>query len=171
MAEAEVGDDVFIEDPTVNRLQERAAQIFGREAGLYVPSGSMGNLTCILAQTHPGQEVICEESGHIYNYEMAAMSGIGGVLAYSRILAENEVLVVANTSANQSFSGWILVDLDIARPGRPRTIEFSNLGASGTVTVDSIPGASFHHEDGSVHTGDIAATRLTLRPSEIQIVA
>jgi threonine aldolase len=80
MAEAEVGDDVFIEDPTVNRLQERAAQIFGREASLYVPSGSMGNLTCILAQTHPGQEVICEESGHIYNYEMAAMSGIGGVL-------------------------------------------------------------------------------------------
>jgi threonine aldolase len=80
MADAEVGDDVFIEDPTVNRLQERAAQIFGREAGLFVPSGSMGNLTCILAQTHPGQEVICEESGHIYNYEMAAMSGIGGVL-------------------------------------------------------------------------------------------
>ncbi len=80
MAEAEVGDDVFIEDPTVNRLQERAAQIFGREAALFVPSGSMGNLTCILAQTHPGQEVICEESGHIYNYEMAAMSAIAGVL-------------------------------------------------------------------------------------------
>jgi threonine aldolase len=80
MAEAEVGDDVFIEDPTVNHLQERAAQIFGREAALYVPSGSMGNLTCIVAQTHPGQEVICEEMGHIYNYEMAAMSAIGGVL-------------------------------------------------------------------------------------------
>lgn len=80
MAEAEVGDDVFIEDPTVNKLQERAAQIFGREAALYVPSGSMGNLTCILAQTHPGQEVICEESGHVYNYEMASMSSIGGVL-------------------------------------------------------------------------------------------
>jgi len=80
MAEAEVGDDVFMEDPTVNRLQERAAEIFGREAALYVPSGSMGNLTCIVAQTHPGQEVICEEAGHIYNYEMAAMSAIGGVL-------------------------------------------------------------------------------------------
>src|SRR5437016_10015499 len=80
MAEAEVGDDVFIEDPTVNRLQERAAQIFGREAGLFVPSGSMGNLTCILAQTRPGQEVICEESGHVYNYEMASMSAIAGVL-------------------------------------------------------------------------------------------
>jgi threonine aldolase len=80
MAEAEVGDDVFIEDPTLNKLQERAAAIFGREAGLFVPSGSMGNLTCILAQTRPGQEVICEESGHVYNYEMASMSAIAGVL-------------------------------------------------------------------------------------------
>src|SRR5438045_729009 len=80
MAEAEVGDDVFIEDPTVNRLQDRAAEVFQREAALFVPSGTMGNLTCILAQTRPGQEVICEEAGHIYNYEMASMSAIAGVL-------------------------------------------------------------------------------------------
>jgi threonine aldolase len=80
MAEAEVGDDVFIEDPTVNRLQNRAAEIFRREAALFVPSGTMGNLTCILAQTRPGQEVICEEAGHIYNYEMASMSAVAGVL-------------------------------------------------------------------------------------------
>src|SRR5207245_970379 len=52
----------------------------GRQAALFVPSGSMGNLTCILAQTRQGQEVICEESGHVYNYEMASMSAIGGVL-------------------------------------------------------------------------------------------
>src|SRR5205809_3517267 len=80
MAEAEVGDDVFIEDPTTNRLQERSAQIFGREAALFVPSGTMGNLTCIIAHTRPGQEVICEEAGHIYNYEMASMSAVAGVL-------------------------------------------------------------------------------------------
>src|ERR1700739_2130342 len=80
MAEAEVGDDVFIEDPTIKNVQDGAAAIFGREAGLFVPSGSMGNLTCILAQTRPGQEVICEESGHVYNYEMASMSAIAGVL-------------------------------------------------------------------------------------------
>lgn len=80
MAEAEVGDDVFLEDPTVNRLQDRAAEIFEREAGLFVPSGSMGNLTCIMAQTRPGQEVICEAAGHIYNYEMAAMTAVAGVL-------------------------------------------------------------------------------------------
>src|SRR5206468_6843001 len=80
MAEAEVGDDVFIEDPTINRLQERAAELFKREAALFVPSGTMGNLTCILAHTRPGQEVICEEAGHIYNYEMASMSAVAGVL-------------------------------------------------------------------------------------------
>jgi threonine aldolase len=80
MAEAEVGDDVFIEDPTVNQLQNRAAEIFRREAALFVPSGTMGNLTCILSQTRPGQEVICEEAGHIYNYEMASMSAVAGVL-------------------------------------------------------------------------------------------
>jgi len=80
MAEAEVGDDVYLEDPTVNRLQNRAAEIFDREAGLFVPSGSMGNLVSIMAQTSRGQEVICEATGHIYNYEMASMSAIGGVL-------------------------------------------------------------------------------------------
>ena len=80
MAEAEVGDDVYLEDPTVNRLQAQAAEIFGREAGLFVPSGSMGNLASIMAQAERGQEVICEAAGHIYNYEMASMSALGGVL-------------------------------------------------------------------------------------------
>ncbi len=91
MAEAEVGDDVYLEDPTVNRLQERAAEIFGREAGLFVPSGSMGNLTCIMAQTHRGHEVICEASGHVYNYEMASMCALAGVLPRV-ITAENGIM-------------------------------------------------------------------------------
>src|SRR5678815_404947 len=80
MAESEVGDDVYLEDPTVHRLQSRAEEIFGREAGLFVPSGSMGNLTCIMAQTARGQEVICEAAGQIYNYEMASMAALAGVL-------------------------------------------------------------------------------------------
>jgi len=88
MAEAEVGDDVYLEDPTVNRLQERAAELFGREAALFVPSGSMGNLTCIMAQTERGQEVICEGAGHIYNYEMASMSALAGVLP--RVIPTND---------------------------------------------------------------------------------
>jgi threonine aldolase len=88
MAEAEVGDDVYLEDPTVNRLQERAAETFGREAGLFVPSGSMGNLACIMAQTERGQEVICEAAGHVYSYEMASMAALGGVLP--RVIPSND---------------------------------------------------------------------------------
>ena len=97
MAEAEVGDDVYLEDPTVNRLQSRAAEIFGREAALFVPSGSMGNLTCIMAQTTRGQEVICEAAGHIYNYEMASMSALGGVLPVSGLPSESFTLPIVET--------------------------------------------------------------------------
>jgi len=81
MAEAEVGDDVYGEDPTVNRLQERAAEIFEKEAAIFVPTGSMGNQTAVKIHTRPGQEVVIEERGHIYNYEMATMSAFAGVLA------------------------------------------------------------------------------------------
>jgi len=81
MAEAEVGDDVYGEDPTVNRLQERAAEAFGKEAALFVPTGSMGNQIAVKLHTRPGQEVVIEERGHIYNYEMAAMSAVSGALA------------------------------------------------------------------------------------------
>jgi threonine aldolase len=80
MAEAEVGDDVYGEDPTVNRLQERAAEIFGREAALFVPSGSMGNLIAIKVWTQPSNEVICEQRGHINQYELASMSAIAGCM-------------------------------------------------------------------------------------------
>jgi threonine aldolase len=80
MAEAVVGDDVYGEDPTVNRLQDRAAEIFEREAALFVPSGSMGNLIAIKIWTHHGNEVICEERGHINQFEMAAMSAIAGCM-------------------------------------------------------------------------------------------
>src|SRR5436189_4270861 len=87
MAAAEVGDDVFLEDPTLNRLQERAAAIFKREAALYVPSGTMGNLICLMGLARPGQEVICEEAGHTYNYEMAGMCSVAGLLP--RVVAGN----------------------------------------------------------------------------------
>jgi threonine aldolase len=80
MAEAEVGDDVYGEDPTINRLQERAAEIFDKEAALFVPTGSMGNQIAVKLHARPGSEVIIEERGHIFNYEMAAMSAVAGTL-------------------------------------------------------------------------------------------
>jgi threonine aldolase len=78
MAEAEVGDDVYAEDPTVNRLQARAAELFGREAALFVPTGSMGNILAIRTWTRPTNEVICEERGHVNLYELASMCAIAG---------------------------------------------------------------------------------------------
>ena len=80
MFEAEVGDDVYGEDPTINRLEQRAAEIFGREAALFVPSGTMGNQIAIKLHTTHGQEVICEERGHVFNYEMAMMAHFSGVV-------------------------------------------------------------------------------------------
>lgn len=80
MAAAEVGDDVYGEDPTVNRLQERAAEIFEKEAALFVPTGSMGNQIAVKLHTQPGQEVIIEERGHIFNYELGTPAAVSGVM-------------------------------------------------------------------------------------------
>ena len=80
MAEAEVGDDVYLEDPTVNALEARAAEIFGKQAALFVPSGCMGNLIAIKVWTHHGDEVICEERSHVNLYELASMSAIAGCM-------------------------------------------------------------------------------------------
>jgi threonine aldolase len=80
MASAEVGDDVYGEDPTVNRLEATAAARFGKEAGLFVPSGTMGNQTALLALTGRGDEVILEETSHIVNYEVAGMAVMGALM-------------------------------------------------------------------------------------------
>ena len=79
MANAEVGDDVFGEDPTVVKLQEKVAALLGKEKALYVPSGVMSNQLAIKAQTDPGDEIICEQDAHIFNYETAAPSLISSV--------------------------------------------------------------------------------------------
>ncbi len=80
MAEAEVGDDVYMEDPTVERLQERAAELFEREAALFVPTGSMGNLIAVKLHTEPGNEIILEARSHILNYELGSLSMVAGVV-------------------------------------------------------------------------------------------
>ena len=96
MAEAEVGDDVYGEDPTVNRLEADAARIFQREAALFVPTGTMGNQIAIKVHTRPGQEIICEERAHILDWEMGmpalfsgcvlrTLRGDDGVLTWAEI--------------------------------------------------------------------------------------
>jgi threonine aldolase len=78
MAVAEVGDDVYGEDPTINRLEERAAEVFGREAAIFVPTGTMGNQIAIRLHTQHGQEVICESRAHIVDWEMAMIAAFSG---------------------------------------------------------------------------------------------
>lgn len=78
IAEAEVGDDVFGDDPTVNRLQEMVAELLAKEAAIFVPSGTMANQASIRAQTQPGDEIIAHRDGHIYHYEGGAPAGLSG---------------------------------------------------------------------------------------------
>lgn len=80
MAEAEVGDDVAGDDPTVNRLQDYAAERLGKEAGLFVPSGSMGNTVCALAWCQPGDAIVMDRFAHTRIYEVGALTAVGGIL-------------------------------------------------------------------------------------------
>src|SRR3981081_3891472 len=80
MAQAEVGDDLFGEDPTVNRLEERVADLLGKEAALYVPSGTMSNQIGVKAHTQPGDELLCDVNCHIYNYEAGGPAVLSGVM-------------------------------------------------------------------------------------------
>ena len=111
MLQAEVGDDVRGEDPTVNRLQELAAERLGKEGALFVPSGTMGNQICVRVHTEPGQEVILQERSHMFNLEMAAMAVLSGTLAHT-IRGEDGIL------------DWPSVDAAI----RPRGSRFAQTG-------------------------------------------
>jgi len=118
MMNAEVGDDVFGEDPTINKLQERCAKLTGKEKALFVTSGSLGNQLAVKAHTKPGDEIIVEAESHIYNYENAAPSiisnvqvmpihGIDGVMSVEMIkkylrdrvyyFPENTLICIENT--------------------------------------------------------------------------
>jgi threonine aldolase len=81
MADAEVGDDVYAEDPTVNKLEACASELFGREGAIFVPTGTMGNQIAIRLHTQHGQEVVCESRAHILDWEMAMISAFSGCQA------------------------------------------------------------------------------------------
>ncbi|WP_129672645.1 low-specificity L-threonine aldolase [Candidatus Chloroploca sp. Khr17] len=83
MNDAELGDDVYGEDPTVNRLETLAAEMVGKEAAMLVPSGTMGNLAALLAHAQRGQRVICGDESHIYYYEAGGASALGGLIYHT----------------------------------------------------------------------------------------
>jgi threonine aldolase len=126
MAEAEVADDVYGEDPTMNRLTERAAQIFEKEAAIFVPTGTMGNQVAIRVHTQHGQEIICEERAHFINLESATVAAFSGCQPRT-IYGEDGVIT------------WAQVKKKIAPPAYYRAqtglIELENTGslAGGTV--------------------------------------
>ena len=143
MAAAEVGDDVYGEDPTINHLERRAAEIFGREAGLFVPTGTMGNQVAIRLHTRQGQEIICESRSHILDWEMATAAsfsgclirpviadrpGIPGVLTWAHI----EPVIHAKGSTFRAGTGLIEIE------------NTANL-AGGTVTPLPVLEEIWHH--------------------------
>ena len=128
MAAAEVGDDVFREDPTVNRLQERVADLLGREAALFVPSGTQGNLSCLLAHELPrGSEVLLEASAHIINHEMNGITGITGLFPRP-VTAAND-----GTLQPEEVEAAIAPDDPTLAPTRLLCLENSCNQAGGTV--------------------------------------
>jgi len=124
---AEVGDDVFGEDPTINRLQKMMAELFGLEDALFVPSGTMANQIAIKVHTQPGDEVICDQLSHIYNYEGGGIAFNSGasvrllngdrgrftasdvasaVLGDQAYLANSSLVVIENTVNKGGGSIW-----------------------------------------------------------------
>ena len=125
MAEAEVGDDVYGEDPTVNRLQRQLAERAGFEAGLFMPSGSMSNQVALATHTERGQEVIAPEGAHIYEHELAALAAVSGLVARlvpapGGVPTVEAVRAAIHRSVHQAPSGLV-------------ALENTHNGAGGTV--------------------------------------
>jgi threonine aldolase len=106
MSRAEVGDDVYGEDPTVNRLEAAAAELLGREAGLFVPSGTMGNQIAIHLHTRPGTEVVADAASHIFNFEMGAMAALSGALPRAVRTADGILETEQLAAAIQPAAGY-----------------------------------------------------------------
>jgi len=117
MANAEVGDDVYGEDPTINRLQEISAEMLGKEAGLFLPSGTMGNLIAVLSHCGRGDEVILGSQAHIFHYEAGGISALGGVHSYQvpnqadgRILLEDIKPAIRGRDPHEAITRLIALE-------------------------------------------------------------
>ena len=147
MAEAEVGDDSYGEDPTVNLLQEEAAGLVGKEAALFVPSGTMGNQLAINLQTRPGDEVLCTEWAHLRNYERGAASALSGA-AFRTVPGEGGVITVGQIEEALAWAGgsWPRISLLVWE-------NTHNAAGGAVVPTETIAvGCALAHERGlSVH--------------------
>jgi len=134
MMKAEVGDDVFGEDPTINKLQEKAAELFGFEAGLFCPSGTMTNQIAIQVHTKPGDEVICHESAHVYNYEGGGIgrnsfSSVKLIRNSSYQISAEEVDALINDDQDWLARTSLVVAEDTSNRGGGKCADFNQLKA------------------------------------------
>ncbi len=112
MTEAEVGDDVYGEDPTVNALEEEAAAVTGKEAAVFVPTGSMGNQLGISCLTRPGEELLCVETAHVRNYEVGAAAALTGV-QFRTVPSEDGLMTPEQVAAAAEAAGYHLPRLSL----------------------------------------------------------
>jgi threonine aldolase len=167
MAHAEVGDDVWGEDPTVRRLEEDMARRLGKEAGVFVPSGTMGNLACVAAQTHPGDEVIADVEAHLFMYEVGGAALIAGVQL--RVLesvdgipdAESVAAAVRQPDVHQPVSTLLCIENTHNRRGG---------GAIDTTRIHAAASEAHHlglrvHSDGARLFN--AAAALSVTPADL----
>src|ERR1700685_3622255 len=131
MFEAEVGDDVYAEDPTINRLEKRAAEIFDREAALFGPSRTMGNQIAIKLHTHHGQEIICQERSHVFEYEMAMMAHFSGVVPRT-VWAEDGILTWEHVQSKLKTKSYHAAKTGLV------SLENTHNMAGGTITPPAI---------------------------------
>ena len=130
MAAAEVGDDVYSEDPTVNALQERVAELFGHEAALFCPTGSMANQIALQLLVPPGEELLCDADAHVVTYEIGAAAAIGGISTrtWSPVGADIDPDVVAAMIRPAGFH---------AVPTRAIAVEQThNRGGGGVIDIE-----------------------------------
>src|SRR5580704_7353653 len=167
MAHAEVGDDVWGEDPSVRRLEEDMARRLGKKAGVFVPSGTMGNLACVAAQTHPGDEVIADAEAHLFMYEVGGAALIAGVQL--RVLesvdgipdAESVAAAVRQPDVHQPVSTLLCIENTHNRRGG---------GAIDTMRIHAAASAA-HRLGLRVHCDGArlfnAATALNVTPADL----
>jgi len=132
MAAAEVGDDVYREDPTINRLEQRSAEILGKEAALFVPTGSMGNTIALKLHTRHGEEIICDDRAHILDWEMSMPAWFSGCLIRA-IPSANGILRWCEIEAQIKVAG------DFAAPTALISLEHPhNMGGGTLYPIDEL---------------------------------
>ena len=169
MAEAEVGDDVFGEDPTVNRLQERSAEILGKEAGLLTTSGTMSNLIALLTYCHRGDEVIMGDQAHIFWNESAGAAALAG--AQSRLVPNDDqgrispadVEAAIRPKTNIHFPPTTLVCLENTH-NRCSGMVLTPEDTKGVADVAHAAGAAVHLDGARIFNASVA---LEVPPAEL----